>query len=114
MFGFQSLILNLFALLSFMVPQDYATHKEFKTFAPEEVISTANHQSSAIIESNLYFNQVLDTLQNSKLPFANPFHSLKQPVAVAYEPKLLYFSIGNAIDLGFTSTTIIFPFHCFT
>jgi hypothetical protein len=114
MFGFQSLILNLFTLLTFMVPQEHAVHVELKTSAHEEVITNSNRKSSAIIESTLYLNQVLDTSQNSKLPFTNPFNQLNQTVGVAYESKLLYFSIGNTIDLEFPATSIIFPFHCFT
>ncbi|MEZ4801740.1 MAG: hypothetical protein R2797_03135 [Gelidibacter sp.] len=114
MFAFQSLILNLFTWLTFLLPSQVQEHKPLVSLANDEVISTGQHQSPAIIELTSYLNQLLDTSQDTNLPFAKPFDKIQQPNFVAYEPRLLYFQIGNSIELELTSTTIIFPFHCFT
>lgn len=80
----------------------------------EVVITSDHHQSPAIIELISVPNQLLDTSQNSKLPFVRPFDGIESSNPNTYESKLLYFNIGNAIELKLKTTTIIFPFHCFT
>lgn len=114
MFAFQSLILNLFTWLTVLLPSQVQEHKPLVSSANDEVITTGHQQSAAIIELTSYFNQLLDTSQDTNLPIVRTFDRVQQPIACAYESRLLYFQIGNAIELELTSTTIIFPFHCFT
>ncbi|MCK7589668.1 hypothetical protein M0G43_03705 [Subsaxibacter sp. CAU 1640] len=114
MFGFKSLILNLFAGLVLMLNQGQATIPHSQGSENEASITTNDYKGAAIIESGTHLYQILDSSQNSKLPFARFFEAQIQASASAHEPTLLYFSIGNAIEVEFTSTAIIFPFHCFT
>ena len=114
MFGFQSLILNLFAWLVLLVPQDFVGTQAVLPTSHEDVITIGHHKSVAIVELISNVNPILDTAQDNKLPQHHLFTNILLVKAVDYEPRLLYFNIGNAIDLQLNSTTIIFPFHCFT
>ncbi|MEZ4792190.1 MAG: hypothetical protein R2783_01550 [Gelidibacter sp.] len=114
MFGFHYLILNLFSWFAFLSPQNELGTGAMPQSSFEVVISAGHKQSPAVIELGSYPIELLDTSQNSKLPFVCPFDGVQKANNIAYEPKLLYYQIGNAIELELTSTTIIFPFHCFT
>lgn len=114
MFGLHSLILNLFTWLIFLFPQDYLGNKEVLSASAEEVISSWQNPSPAIIELSSFFNQLIEIASDTELPFTKPCDKIHYATVVAFEPKLLYFQIGNAIELQLSSTTIIFPFHCFT
>lgn len=114
MFGFHYLILNFLMGLAFLVPQSNAAHKVGHTFTPEVIITTGHDQSQAVIELGYEINQLLNTAKTSKLPIPSNIDAELYINVVAYAPKLLYFHIGNAIELELTSTSIIFPFHCFT
>ncbi len=113
MFGHAYLILKLFLLLTFLSPQtNIATVVAPKTSF--EVVITSGHQNSpAIVELISLPNQLIDTSQTSKLPIVRPFDGIQTANPVTPESQL-YFKIGNAIELKLNTTTIIFPFHCFT
>lgn len=114
MLGFQSLIITLFAGLVLLFNQDHPQVAYPYVHGQEATITTNSQKGTAIIESGLHFYQIFDSSQNSKLPFARFFESQGHFMAHAHRSALLYYSIGNAIDLELTSTMIIFPFHCFT
>ena len=114
MFGFQSLMLNLFAGLVLLLNHGQAPIAHSYSSDNEATISVNDFKGAAIIESGSNLYQIFETPQNSKLPFARFFESKPQLFSNVHKPALLYFSIGNAIDLEFSSTSIIFPFHCFT
>ncbi len=114
MFGYQYLILYLFSWLVFISPQVESEHNAIPQTSFELVITGSNEQSPAIIELGSNLNQMIDTSQTIKLPFAKHFSKPLEAHAISYEPKLLYLQIGNAIDLELTTTSIIYPFHCFT
>ena len=114
MFGFQSLILNLFAGLVLVLNHNQDPIAFSKASRSEATITTNDSKGVAFIESSSYLYQIFESSQNIKLPFERFFETQVQPFASLYDPALLYFSIGNAIDLEFKSTAIIFPFHCFT
>lgn len=114
MFGFHYLIFNLLTWLAILSPVT-----EVDTFAMppssfEVVITTGTHQSPAIIELGSYVNPIIDSSQTNELPTTNHFNKALEGPVVSYDAKLLYLEIGNAIELELTTTTIIFPFHCFT
>lgn len=114
MFGFHYVIFNLLMGLTFLVPRHTAALNVGHTVTTEEIITSAHHQSYAVIELGFDFNQLVNTSKTSKLPFPNHSDAELSIHSVTYAAKLLYFHIGNAIELELTSTTIIFPFHCFT
>lgn len=113
--GFHLFVFHLFAWIALLSPQDSVG---FSVWEPSsvEVISAANdHQNSPdLIELGSQIIQIFDTSQNSKLPYVRSFDTLQKVITTDYATKLLYLQIGNAIELHFTATTIIFPFHCFT
>ena len=113
MFGYQ-LILNIFSWLAILSPQNNAGTIANHQTAYEVVISTGHKQSPAVIELGSYLHPIIDTSQNSELPVAFPYSRTHETNLESYESQLLYFQIGNAIELELTSTAIIFPFHCFT
>lgn len=114
MFGYQYLILNLFAWMAFLSPQNELGPVALQAPSYEVVISTGHKQSPAVIEMGSYLNELIEASQNGELPIARPFDGNQEEIAIAFEPTMLYFQIGNAIELELTSTSIIFPFHCFT
>lgn len=114
MFGYHYLILNLFSWLAFLSPPHEVGADALPQSSFEVVITTEHKQSPAVIELGSYLNEILDSSQNVKLPSANQFYKIQEASTVSYESILLYFQIGNAIELELTSTSIIFPFHCFT
>ena len=97
-----------------MLSQGQAPIAFSKGSGNKAIITTNDYKGAAILESGFYQYQIVDSSQNSKLPFARFFETQTRTFANFCEKELLYFSIGNSIDVEFTSTTIIFPFHCFT
>lgn len=114
MFGYHYLILNLFTWLAFLSPSNELEMVAIPPSSFEEVVTTDHKQSPAVIELGSYLNEIIDSSQNIELPLANYFNKIYGTFKVSYRSKLLYFQIGNAIELELTSTSIIFPFHCFT
>ena len=114
MFGFQSMIFNLLTWLAVLVPQETVIDQYVQRSISGDIITAGHIKSPAIVELISNVNQLLDnTSQDSKIPEIGTSHTYRQDI-VLYEPTLLYFHIGNAIELELTSTAIIFPFHCFT
>ncbi len=114
MFGHHFLILNLFYLLTFLSPEAPLAASEIPQTSFEVVITEGHPQNHAIIELISFQNQLQKTSQTFKLPFVFPPKEVQGALHISDVPKLLYFNIGDTIELGLTSTTIIFPFHCFT
>lgn len=114
MLTLHSVILNLFTWLSFLFPQDNSWNPVATSVEHEEVVTTPHVNNQAIVESIYYVNHLIDNPQTSKPPFSSASGIVPNTAAIAYGPKMLYFHIGNALELDFTSTSIIFPFHCFT
>jgi hypothetical protein len=114
MFGHHFLIQNLFYFLAFLSPQVPMEAGEMPQSSFEVVITIGHHQSSGIIELISLPNQLVKTSQNIKLPFVPPFEEIQGTNLHTYRPKLLYFNIGDTLELELTSTVLIFPFHCFT
>lgn len=114
MFGYHYLIFNLFSFLVFLSPQNEVQSDAFSQVSFEVVISTEHRQSPAVIELAVALNEIIELSHTIKLPSADPFYQIQETLYSSYESKLLYFQIGNAIDLELTRTSIIFPFHCFT
>lgn len=114
MLGFKSLVVCVLGALALLSNHGQVPATHVLPSGNEATISTNDHKGVATIEFSSFQYQVFDTSQNSKLPFSGFFETKSQPTAHVHQPVLLYYSIGNAIDLSFTSTSMIFPFHCFT
>ena len=115
MIGVQNLMFILFGWLTLLFPQGSLENR--MVFHQDiEIISPVNdHQNSpAIVELSAQLIQVVETSQTPGLQFLSQFHHVNHPNSYSYNPKLLYFEIGEQIDLQLTPRTIIFPFHCFT
>lgn len=113
--GFHILIFNLFAWLLLLSPQEAISNTVLPAYADEVTTTSEDHQPiQDVIELGSRLIQIFDTSQNNKLPLIRSCDKDQRETIVSYEPKLLYLPIGNAIELQLSSTTIIFPFHCFT
>lgn len=115
MLVFQYIIFNIFTFLVFLSPQDSIDNSEVSDDIVQVISSSGDHQNTPdVVELGLQLHQIFDTSQTPELQFSKQFHKTQQPNARRYTCKLLYFDIGKSIELHLTSTTIIFPFHCFT
>lgn len=113
MFGHRYLILTLFFFLATLSTKAPLAVSEI-VISPFEVVMESEHgPKHAIIELISFPYQLFVTSQSGKLPFAQ-FSKQSQTEPYIHESRLLYFKIGNTIEIGLTSTAIIYPFHCFT
>lgn len=113
--GFRFLVFHLFACLAFLSPHDSVGFSVWESSSVEVISATDDHQHAPdLIEVGSQIIQIFDTSQNSKLPFVRFSDTSQKVISIDYASKLLYLQIGNAIELHLTTTTIIFPFHCFT
>lgn len=115
MLGFRYLLSLLFGWLSFPMAQGAVGENTADSQAIEVIIAADSHQNKlAIIDFGEQLHQIIDTSQTPELQVFQQVNKVEHPNATTYAPKLLYYNIGNAIELHLTTTSIIFPFHCFT
>ncbi|MGJ8591266.1 MAG: hypothetical protein ACSHXF_01885 [Aquaticitalea sp.] len=113
--GFQYLLIFLFGSLTIPFASTDVEKNLTTTQDVEAIISSDTHQNElAIIDFNVQLHQIFDTPQPTEFQVTDQFYKTNSLSSNAYGPTLLYYNIGNAIELHLSSTTIIFPFHCFT
>lgn len=76
--------------------------------------SSNDERQLLIIDSDIKTNHTSQAYNTSKPQIAPFLKMVKQFNYITFDHKLLYFGIGNAIELKLTSTIVIFPFHFFT
>ncbi|MBP0904026.1 hypothetical protein ACFSKN_09255 [Mariniflexile gromovii] len=115
MLGFKYFICSLFLWLSFSSPQEfYGASSNIDIKVDSITSSNGNKHQALIVDGYLEINQANWSFKTFKIPFIPINYKVLLSIAESYDFKLLYLEIGKNIPLKLTSSTLIFPFHCFT
>ncbi len=115
MVRFNCFIFNLIIGLFLFLPQNIVGSLPIFNNQVEVIYSSGDDQNVPLVfDSGIETNQIPFAPKASKLPMVQFFNTTEHLNYVTNEDKLLYFGIGNAIELKLTSRIIIFPFHFFT
>jgi len=101
--------------LFLFLPQNFIGSQPVFNNQIEVIYSSHDDQKAPLVfDSGIETNQTPFAFKTSKLQIVQLIRLANQSDHITCEHKLLYFGIGNAIELKLTSTTVIFPFHFFT
>ena len=115
MLGFSSLLLNLFLGLYFLTPSLlFEINLHSTNLHHASLFSNDNDEKSTVSYPNFIDFEVSTLLEFSQYVWNKTISKIELTSHLIYNSKLLYLVLCKFIDPNLSSTTIIFPFHCFT